>query len=159
MGDGQRSIRELIVMYGEGYDVIIASLDGITEVELDTAEAPGEWTPRQVVHHLGDSELISAGNARKIAAHDNPLISGYDHELLAEKLWVGVPVETSLDAFRGARVGTMPLLLSLSETDFQRTFHNPEGETYTLYDWLTWYGPHAHGHADQIRRARAKARG
>ena len=25
--------------------------------------------------------------------------------------------------------------------------------------WLEWYGPHAHDHADQIRRARAAAHG
>lgn len=157
MTDSGPQIADLLVMYEEGHAVIVAALVGITEEELDTPEAPGEWTPRQIVHHLGDSEMISGANVRKVLAHDNPLISGYDHEVFAETLWRGAPIDDSLDLFRAARVSTLPLLQGCSEADFSRTWVTPEGDTYTLYEWLTWYGPHAHSHAEQITRARATA--
>src|SRR5207248_8210914 len=50
--------RDLIRRYRDGYRVVSEALSGITEDELDTS-ADSEWTPRQIVHHLADSEMMS----------------------------------------------------------------------------------------------------
>ena len=65
------------------------------------------------------------------------------------------PVEGSLLAFRGAREATLPLLRLLTEDEWDRTGTHTESGRYSVADWLRVYGPHAHEHADQIRRARA----
>jgi hypothetical protein len=64
-------------------------------------------------------------------------------------------VEGSLLAFRGARAATVPILERMTEDDWARTGHHPEQPAFGTALWLTYYGRHAHDHADQIRRARA----
>ena len=96
----------LVERYRQGYDAVVAALDGITDAELDVREARGEWSPREVVHHLADSEMTSAIRLRRLVAEEQPRITGYDQEAFARLLHYDRPVEPSLAAFRGAREST-----------------------------------------------------
>lgn len=145
----------LIEQYREGADVIEAALDGISEAELDTPEAPGEWTPRQIVHHLADSELNSAVRLRKLLAEDEPRIVAYDQDHYARVLHYDRPIEASLLLFWAIRSSCAELLDRLDEADWHRHGTHSESGLYSVMDWLTIYAAHAHQHAEQIRRARA----
>ena len=68
----------LIDQYEEGFRAVSAALEEISEAELDAREAPGEWSPREVVHHLADSEMTSAIRLRLLIAQDAPTLFGYD---------------------------------------------------------------------------------
>ena len=145
----------LIEQYEAGYDVVMAALDGITPAEMDAREAEGEWSPRQVIHHLADSEMTSAIRFRRIIIEDHPNIVGYDQDAFAAGLFYDRPIETSLLAFRGARASTVPIMRALSDEQWQRAgLHSETGEV-TAESMLEYYAVHAHDHADQIRRARA----
>ena len=145
----------LIDQYEAGYDAVVTALEGITPEELDAREGAGEWSPRQVVHHLADSEMTSAIRFRRIIAEDHPLIQGYDQEEFADDLFYDRPIEASLLAFQGARASTVPIMRALSDEQWQRAgLHSETGEV-TAESMLEYYAGHAHGHADQIRRARA----
>lgn len=150
--------RAAIEQYRDGYAEILRSLEGITERELDTPEAPGEWSPRQVVHHLADSEMTSAIRLRLMVAYDRAEIIGYDQELFARVLFYDRPIEHSLAAFRAARESTAEILDRMSEQDWASTAHHSESGQYGVDAWLEVYSVHAHEHADQIRRARRVAR-
>ena len=149
----------LIQLYGEGYDVVVGALDGISDAEWESREGPEEWCAREIVHHLGDSEMNATSRIRMLVAERVPLIQGYD-----QRAWVDVlyakerPIEPSLAALRAAREATLPLLRLLTEEQWTRPGTHTEFGAMTGEDWLRWYGPHAHDHADQIRRARAAAR-
>ncbi len=145
----------LIDRYAEGYAAIAAALAGITDLEWEAREAPGEWSPREIVHHLADSEMTSAIRVRRLLAEDGPEIVGYDQEAFARRLRYDRPVEGSLAAFRGARASTVPLLQMLGEEDWARTGSHSESGSYSMEDWLRVYADHAHDHAEQIGRARA----
>jgi len=145
----------LINVYAQGYDVIVAALAGIDERGMEMREAPGEWSVREIIHHLGDSEMAAAFNLRLMLAQDNPSLQGYDHEVFARNLHQGFPVEGSMAAFKGAREATLPLLRSLSDADWRRSGIRADGQSHDVETWLSWYGDHAHDHAEQIRRARA----
>lgn len=145
----------LIDQYAEGYAAIAAALAGITDLEWEAREAPGEWSPREIVHHLADSEMTSAIRVRRLLAEDGPEIVGYDQEAFARRLRYDRPVEGSLAAFRGARESTVPLLQMLGEEDWARTGSHSESGSYSMEDWLRVYADHAHDHAEQIGRARA----
>jgi hypothetical protein len=147
----------LIEQYAAGYDAVISALEGTTPGELDAREGPGEWSPRQVVHHLGDSEMTSAIRIRRMIAEDNPLLQGYDQDRFAEVLYYDRPIEASLEAFRGARASTVPIFRALSEEQWARTGNHSETGNTTVEESLIYYADHAHNHADQIRRARAAA--
>jgi hypothetical protein len=149
----------LIAQYAAGYDTIVAALTGITDQEWDTPEAPGEWSPRQVVHHLADSEMTSSIRVRRLIAEDNPVIVGYDQDVFADRLFYDRPVESSLAAFKAARDSTVPILRLLDESQWQRAGTHSESGRYSVEDWLQIYADHGDIHADQIRRARATVSG
>ncbi|TMC93080.1 MAG: metal-dependent hydrolase, partial [Chloroflexi bacterium] len=51
--------RDLIRKYRDGYQAVAEALHGIRDDELDRS-ASDEWTPRQIAHHLADSEIRAA---------------------------------------------------------------------------------------------------
>ncbi|TAN32178.1 hypothetical protein EPN29_08305 [bacterium] len=146
----------LIERYREGHRTVMEALQGVTEDELDHS-ASGEWTPRMIVHHLGDSEMMSAIRLRRLLAEDAPLIHGYDEAAFADKLTSDRPIEPSLEAMRWARESTAQILERLTEDDWRRTGTHSESGPYSVERWLTIYAKHAHDHAQQIRRSRGKA--
>ena len=147
----------LVAKYRAGYDEVAKALDGITPQELDARPMPGAWSPREIVHHLADSEMTSAIRLRRLIAEDAPAIVGYDQEHYAQALFYDRPIEGSLAAFRAARETTAEILDRLSEAQWQRAGTHSEQGRYDVEGWLRIYAVHAHGHADQIRRARASA--
>ena len=153
----QQTRDALIARYTDGYRVVRAALDGATPAELDARPAPGKWSAREIVHHLGDSEMTSAIRLRLLLAHDRPVIQAYDQDTFARRLHYDRPYETSLEAFRLARLSTAELLERMSADDWLREGTHTESGRYTVETWLRLYAEHAHKHAEQIRRARASA--
>ena len=145
----------LIEQYEAGHQAIVDALAGITPAELDAREARGEWSPREIVHHLADSEMTSAVRLRLLVAEENPTLVGYDQEVFVANLYPERPIEPSLAAFGAARAATAPILRLLTEEQWQRSGRHTEVGRYSVLDWLQTYAAHAHDHADQIGRARA----
>jgi DinB superfamily len=146
----------LVAQYKDGYRVVAEALAGATEAELDRSPAPGKWTPRQIVHHLADSEMTAAIRLRLLVATDQPRILGYDQDEFAKRLhYRERSVEASMDAFGGARATTGEILDHLTDAEWARTGTHSEIGHYSVELWLEIYGVHAHNHAAQIRAARA----
>ena len=145
----------LIRKYRDGYRAVTESLEGITDEELDRSAVEGEWTPRQIVHHLADSEMTAAVRFRLLLAEDRPAIKGYDQDRFADRLHYERSHEASLELFRAARASTAELMGCLSESDWLREGTHTEVGRFGMDTWLRIYAPHAHRHADQIRVARA----
>ena len=150
--------RQLIERYRDGYAEVERALEGIGAAELDARPGPGTWSARDIVHHLADSEMTSAIRLRRLIAEDSPLVVGYDQEEYARRLFYDRPIDASLAAFKAARSSTVEILERLTPEQWTRTGTHSESGTYSVERWLQIYAQHAHGHADQIRRARASAR-
>ena len=153
MTEEERAV--LIDRYEDGFRAVAAALEGITDAELEAREGPGEWSPREVVHHLADSEMTSAIRLRLLIAEDDPVIVGYDQEAFVRRLYPERPIGPSLAAFEAAREATAPILRRLTEEEWARAGTHSESGRYGVEEWLRIYAGHAHDHADQIRRARA----
>jgi len=143
----------LIKTYKEGHIAVEAALSGITPEELDRS-ADGEWTPREIVHHLADSEMMSAIRIRRLLTEDKPVIHGYDEQAFARMLTSDRPIEPSLQAMRFARETSAQLLDRMTDEDWARSGTHTESGPYTAENWLTIYASHAHDHAAQIKRSR-----
>jgi len=155
MDDGER--RRLIGQYREGHRVVTEALAGIVEVELDARPAPGEWSAREIVHHLADSETTSAIRLRRLLVEEAPVIVGYDEEEYARRLHYDRPIEVDLALFGMVRQSSAELLDRMGEAEWGREGTHSASGRYTVEDWLRIYAAHAHDHAGQIRRARASA--
>lgn len=158
MGMDKDVRQKLVAQYRDGYRVVTEALADATDAELDTPPAPGKWTPRQIVHHLADSEMTSAIRLRLLIASERPQIMGYDQDEFAKKLHYGErSLEASLEAFKGARATTGEILDRLTEAEWKRQGTHSEIGQYSVELWLEIYSVHAHNHAEQIRRARQMA--
>jgi hypothetical protein len=74
--------QRLIETYRDGYRTVADALEGIPDDELDRSAEDG-WTPRQIVHHLADSEMEGATRIRRLLALRSPTILGYDEKAFA----------------------------------------------------------------------------
>ena len=147
--------RRLIDQYRDGYDAVAQALEGIRDDELDRSADDG-WTPRQIAHHLADSEMEAAVRIRRLLSMDEPAILGYDEKSFAA-LTSDRPIGPSIEAFRWARETSAQLLDRMTEEDWKRTGKHSERGRYTPEDWLNAYAAHGPDHAAQIRRARGNA--
>ena len=146
----------------ERYRSAMADLDdalaGVTDAELDAAQPAGEWTARQIVHHLADSETMSFTRLRRLVAEDEPMIQGYDEPLFARRLHYERPIATSLAVVGAVRASSLDLMAAMTPADWAKSgTHSEMGGAYTVERWLEIYAEHVHEHADQIRRARARS--
>jgi len=147
----------LIAMYRDGYAAVAEVLLKITPEELDARPGPGRWTTREVVHHLGDSEMTAAVRLRLLLAQDRPAIQGYDQDEFARRLHYDRPYESSLELFRCARLATAEILERLTPAEWAREGTHSEVGRFGVETWLKTYADHAHRHARQIREARSAA--
>ena len=148
---------KLIRQYRDGYRVVVEALDGVTEEELDRSAVADEWTPRQIAHHLADSEMTSAIRIRTLLAEPGAVIHGYDEKAFAVRLTADRPIQPSLEAMRWARERSAQLLDRMTEDDWRIVGTHTESGHYSAEDWLRIYANHAHDHAAQIKRSRGKS--
>jgi hypothetical protein len=141
-----------------GYEAVTAALAGATDEDLDRLPVDGDgWSARMVVHHLADSEATAYIRLRRLVAEEDPTIVGYDEGEFARRLHYDRPVESSLAVLQGVRAGSLSLLESLSDAEWQRAGTHTESGPNSVEEWLRIYVRHPHEHADQIRRARRGA--
>jgi hypothetical protein len=153
MEDAERTT--LINDYRGGYEAVAAALEGATDAELDRVPEDGDgWTARMVVHHLADSEATAYIRLRRLIAETDPAIIGYDEGEFARRLHYDRPLASSLAVLQGVRAGSLSLLESLSDAEWDRAGTHSESGPYSVDQWLRIYVRHPHEHADQIRRAR-----
>lgn len=147
---------DLIERYRAGSAAVEEAIAGITDAELDRRPAgEGEWTAREVIHHLADSESMAYIRLRRLIAEDDPVIQGYDEPEWARRLHYDRPIEPSLAVLKAVRGASLQLLESITDAEWARTGTHTESGPYSVDAWLSTYSAHPQDHANQIRRARA----
>lgn len=151
---GSTDRSSLLARYRTGVADLEDALAGITEAELDRPQPSGEWTAREIVHHLADGEAMSYTRLRRLVADDEPVIQGYDEPTFARRLHYDRPIETSLAVVAAVRAASLELMSAMTPTDWAKAGTHSEIGPYSVDLWLEIYAGHVHDHADQIRRAR-----
>lgn len=67
---------DLMDRYRTGMDDLADALNGMQDEELDRPQEDGEWTVRQIVHHLADGEAMSYTRLCRLVADDPVVIQG-----------------------------------------------------------------------------------
>jgi catechol 2,3-dioxygenase-like lactoylglutathione lyase family enzyme len=125
----QRSPEEIIELYAQGPQRLQKALAGISEQYLELSKAPGEWTIRQLVHHIadGDDLWMSAVKAALVSSGTQ-----YRHD------WY-TPDNASADILDYAGRAIKPALLLFRanhEHILQLVRHLPGAlERYVMFEW------------------------
>jgi len=132
---------------------IIATL---TEADLNKRQADG-WSPRQVIHHLADSEAQSYARLRRLVAEPaGTIIQGYDEGAWAQSPILGyseLPIENSLAVYQSVRAASLDILQRLQESDLERAGVHTEAGPYSIARWIKVYSNHPRDHGNQIKEA------
>jgi hypothetical protein len=124
----------------------------ISNIELDLPCAEGEWTPRQVVHHLADSHINGYIRMKLILTEETPTIKPYQQESWAMLADVALPLEPSLSILRGLHTRWCVLMEAMAEEDWSRTGLHPVNGVMSMDDLLNLYIGHGVAHVGQIAK-------
>lgn len=129
---------------------------GLSDEQLNTAYIPGEWSVRQIVHHVPDSHMNSFIRLKLMLTEDSPTLKPYDQERWALLPDVdGTPIRASLLILEGLHERWCNLFESLTEDQWARKGHHPEVGEITVEDLLVTYSDHCDAHYEQITRTLA----
>ncbi len=143
----------LLVEYYEATSDIEQVLGELSESQLDSRESAGDWSVRQIVHHLADVEVGDAMRLRLMLAHESPLIVAYDEELFAANLHYDRQIESSVGTFFALRMSNGAILEQISEADWVRSGRHEEHDLYTVEILVRKSIEHDRAHLAQIERA------
>jgi hypothetical protein len=120
--------------------------------QLDTPVEPGEWTIRQIVHHLPDAHMNGFIRMKLVLAENKPILKPYDQDVWAGQADMKLPIQPSLQILRGLHERWAALLSSLLESDWERAGIHLDNGLVTLDQLLHTYAGHGQAHLDQIQK-------
>ena len=149
-------IREIAAAYESATQYFLNLARGVTPELLDV-HAPEQWSARQCIHHMADSEAQSYARLRRLIAEpEGSVIQGYDESAWANEAklgYVDAPVENSIAVFAAVRASSLDLIKRLEEADFEKFGNHTEAGKYTVARWIETYTKHPYDHGDQMVRA------
>jgi len=140
--------------YRNSTEVFLTLVHLLTESDLDTADQEG-WTPRQVIHHVADSEAQSYARLRRLVAEPGTMIQGYDEAKWAENKELNykvIEVSHSIEVIAAVRRSSYLLLQRISAGTLNNAGIHSESGAYSVGDWISTYTRHPLEHAEQIKK-------
>lgn len=109
----ERTPDEILALYRQGVEALQAALAGLDDADLDLSRAPGEWTIRQIVHHMTDSECTVLGGPKAALAEPGRTYqaTSYSQETWAAALaYAERPIASSVALFAAIRAHMLDLM-------------------------------------------------
>lgn len=158
----QRSYDEWLRMYELGPSNLQVALEGLSEADLDLSRTPGQWSIRQIVHHLADGELLWTPVIKSALAQSG---STYIRNLYNQETWPEIfknatrPVNSSVALITALRIHLVELSRSVPNNEEQfvmmRTIDgDPEGHKGTVKELVSGMVHHMEEHCEEIRAIR-----
>lgn len=141
--------------YGRGYGLLQAALGAIPREAWEYKPAPNEWSVKEIVVHMGDSESMAALRVRKLIVEPGTTLMAYNESGWADALnYRKQDMEDSLQIIKYARQSTYRLLKMLPDEVFRHAVVHPEyDEPYTFDRWLNIYAHHIPDHIEQMKKS------
>ena len=149
-------LKEIAAAYEAASQYFLNLARGLTPDLLDV-HAENEWSARQCIHHMADSEAQSYARLRRLVAEpEGSIIQGYD-----EAAWANEPklayadgaVENSIAVYAAVRASSLDIIKRLEESDLEKAGEHTESGKYSIAAWLENYTKHPYDHGDQMVRA------
>lgn len=116
---------------------------------LDRPWAPGKWTPRQVLAHLADTEIVFGMRLRQAVAEDHHVIQPFDQDAWARGYDVA-EVETALSLFEALRRWNVQFLAAQPGGVLGKMLTHPERGMMTFGTLVETMAGHDLNHLAQL---------
>lgn len=157
-----RSYSELLRLYEQGPDKLETLLEGLSEADLDLSCAPGQWSIRQIVHHLAEGEMLWTPMMKSALAQSGStyIRNPYNQETWPETFkYATRPVASSVALLRSLRAHVLELIQCVPDNEerfvMMRTIDgDPEGRKATFGGLIGGMAEHVEEHCEEIRAIR-----
>lgn len=143
---------EIAFLLEAGLAALGAELAALPERVLLWRPAPGEWSAKQVVGHLIETEQRGfAGRIRTLLAGTERALQGWDPDEVAQARGDdGIPVSRLLDELTALRRDSVALVRGLRPADLPRAGQHPKVGRLSVADLLQEWVHHDRNHLVQI---------
>jgi catechol 2,3-dioxygenase-like lactoylglutathione lyase family enzyme len=155
-----RTPEETLARYVHGPDDVEAALAGLTEADMDLTRAPGEWTIRQIVHHLVDGDTLQLLLPTKMALTEpgrSVVLDTWDQDMWAATLYARLPLAPALALLRATRQYIVQLV-GLYPDAWERSVAIRRGDEvsrqFTIGEMIASLARHTAVHIDEIQQTR-----
>ncbi len=158
----QRTPAETLALYARGGEDVEAALAGLSEAGFDLTRGPGEWSIRQIVHHLAESESLILLTLKSALAQSGStyIRNPYDQAQWAEELaYEKCAIEPSLALIKASRQHLAHLMQHIPDYSERYVFlkfasQEDEGSKLVVGDLLDGMNRHLAEHCAEIRETR-----
>lgn len=148
-------LEQLINSYGNGYNLVVQAIAGLSEDAITFKSAPDSWSIHEIIIHLADSDIVGIHRMKHVLAETDPLLTAYDQDLWANNTYYAkLDYKQHLALFKLLRESFVPLLRHITENDLLRTGIHSEAGKLTLLQLLQNYIKHVNTHVQQIERVK-----
>jgi catechol 2,3-dioxygenase-like lactoylglutathione lyase family enzyme len=153
------SPEKMAAHYAQGGVELASMLAGLSESELDLARAPGEWSIRQIVHHLAETDTLMLMAIKTALAQSGSYYvrNPYDQDVWVKALnYSGRPIEPSLALVKAIRAHIFQLLQHVPDISEHFVLlkwidEEDEGSKVTVNDFVESLVRHHAEHCEEIR--------
>lgn len=128
--------------------------------ELERKPRPGEWSTKEVVAHLAETEVAFGWRLRVMLADDQPHLAPYDQNAWASALiYEGYSVPRALRLFEVLREAHCALLKALEPGAWKHTARHSERGKISVRDLVNHRAHHDLQHFAKLRDKIGRLRG
>jgi uncharacterized damage-inducible protein DinB len=115
--------------------------------------APGKWSPKEIVSHLADCELVYGVRYRTIVAEPGSVLIPFDQEAWAKNLrYREQPLKSAVAAFKTLRENNLALLRTIPKPAWKKSGRHQSYGPLTLRQLIVHITEHDRNHVAQIER-------
>ncbi|MGI8927089.1 MAG: DinB family protein [Tepidiformaceae bacterium] len=151
-------IRPSFARFVEGPSAVNEAVRGLGAGGLNRRPHGDDWSARDVIIHLADSELVAAVRFRLVIAEEAPLLPAYDEGNWKRRLhYLWRSPEAALSLFQQTRFSSAEMLRQCSAPAWERTGLHPTFGVLTLEALLARGVDHIDQHVAQLAALRSPA--
>jgi len=153
-GSGMATLDEQLARMERTVDDFAAAIKGVSDARLSKRPDDKNWSAREVVCHVRDTEESFMTRFQAILAMDEPRFPPVEPDRWAvDRQYQRNDVGDALAAFRARREETLRFFRGLKPEQWERTgIHATRGKM-TLKDFVELMAWHDDNHLDQLKRA------
>ena len=153
-GLGMASLEEQMARMERTYDDYAAAIKGASDAQLSKRPDDKNWSAREVVCHVRDTEESFMARFQTIMAMDEPKFLGVEPDRWAvERQYMRNDAQEALAAFKARRDESLKFLRGLKPEQWERGGIHATRGRMTVRDFVGLMAWHDDNHLDQLKRA------